>query len=85
VLSTRLTRPAFQEAVEATRIEPGVRYTFGPIVFTGKVLVQEGLKYPEVGIVDPVSQVPHRDIFEAAWKAFPIPANSEPGLASSYP
>jgi hypothetical protein len=33
----------------ATLIEPGVRYTFGPIVFT---FVEERFKYPEVGIVD---------------------------------
>jgi len=28
----------FDEAVNAVLIEPGVRFTFGPIVFTGKAL-----------------------------------------------
>src|SRR5713101_7274169 len=35
-LSTRLTRPLPNRRSMATLIEPGVRYTFGPIVFTGK-------------------------------------------------
>jgi len=35
-LSTRLTRPLSCRRSMATLIEPGVRYTFGPIVFTGK-------------------------------------------------
>ena len=34
--STRLTRPLSTRRSTATLIEPGVRYTFGPIVFTGK-------------------------------------------------
>jgi hypothetical protein len=35
-LSTRPTRPLSNRRSMATLIEPGVRYTFGPIVFTGK-------------------------------------------------
>src|ERR1700737_309041 len=35
-LSTRLTRPLSTRRSTAVLIEPGVRYTFGPIVFTGK-------------------------------------------------
>ncbi len=35
-LSTRLTRPLSNRRSMATLIEPGVRYTFGPIIFTGK-------------------------------------------------
>src|SRR6266481_4461037 len=35
-LSTRLTKPLARRRSMATLIEPGVRYTFGPMVFTGK-------------------------------------------------
>src|SRR5882757_7360002 len=35
-LSSRLTRPLSNRRSMATLIEPGVRYTFGPTVFTGK-------------------------------------------------
>src|SRR5216683_360704 len=35
-LSTRLTRPLSTRRSTAVLIEPGVRYTFGPIAFTGR-------------------------------------------------
>src|SRR2546427_451195 len=35
-LSTRLTKPLAKRRSTATLIDPGVRNTFGPIVFTGK-------------------------------------------------
>jgi hypothetical protein len=35
-LSIRLTKPLSKRRSTATLIEPGVRFTFGPIVFTGR-------------------------------------------------
>src|SRR6267154_5161400 len=51
-LPTRLTNPLSRRRSMATLIEPGVRYTFGPIVFTGKGPLFKSLQYAEVGIVD---------------------------------
>jgi len=77
-LSIRLTRPLCNRRSMATLIEPGVRYTFGPIVFTGQVF---GSRYRQF----PSPQVPHKDISQPPERPSPISANSEPDLVSSYP
>jgi hypothetical protein len=72
-LSTRLTRPLSNRRSMATLIEPGVRYTFGPIVFTGKgPLFKRASSIRKSVSSIPVSSSPAERYFEAAWKAFPI-------------
>jgi len=56
----------------ATLIEPGVRYTFGPIVFTGKgPLLKRASSIRKSVSSIPVSSSPAYRYFAAAWKAFP--------------
>src|SRR5712692_3889851 len=69
-LSTRLTKPLSTRRSTATLIEPGVRYTFGPIVFTGKgPLFKRASSMRKSVSSIPVSSSPAWRYFDAAWKA----------------
>src|ERR1700752_1500480 len=71
-LSTRLTRPLSTRRSTAVLIEPGVRYTFGPIVFTGKgPLLRSASSIRKSVSSIPVSSSPAYRYFAAARKAFP--------------
>src|SRR6266850_3307814 len=71
-LSTRLTRPLSNRRSMATLIEPGVRYTFGPMVFTGKgPLLRSASSMRKSVSSIPVSSSPAYRYFAAARKAFP--------------
>jgi hypothetical protein len=70
-LSSRLTRPLSTRRSTAVLIEPGVRYTFGPIVFTGKgPFLRSASSIRSVSSI-PVSSSPAYRYFAAARKAFP--------------
>src|SRR6476661_4474750 len=71
-LSTRLTRPLSTRRSTAVLIEPGVRYTFGPIVFTGKgPLFKRASRIRKSVSSIPVSSSPAYRYFAAARKALP--------------
>src|SRR5260370_31129845 len=71
-LSTRLTTPLSTRRSTAVLIDPGVRYTFGPIVFTGKGPLLRGASSIRKSVSSiPVSSSPAYRYFAAARKAFP--------------
>src|SRR5712671_487924 len=70
-LSTRLTRPLSNSRSTATLIDPGVRFTFGPIVFTGKgPLFRRASSIRKSVSSSPVSSSPAYRYFAAAWNPF---------------
>jgi hypothetical protein len=69
-LSTRPTKPLPTRRSTAVLIEPGVRCTFGPIVFTGKgPLLRRASSIRKSVSSIPVSSRPAYRYFTAAWKA----------------
>src|SRR5258708_3101474 len=71
-LSTRRTKPLSTRRSTAVLIDPGVRYTFGPIVFTGNgPLFKRASRIRQYVSAIPVSSRPAYRYFAAAWKAFP--------------
>ena len=87
-LSTRLAKSLSTRRSTAVLIDPGVRFTFGSIVFTGKpkalclaVLPVFGSRYRRFLF----PQALHRDISRLRGRPSSIPTNSESGLASFCP
>src|SRR5437667_149140 len=69
--SARLTKPLETSRSTATLIDPGVRLTFGPIVFTGKgPLFRRYSSIRKSVSSSPVSSSPAYRYFAAAWNAF---------------
>ena len=80
VLSTRLTRPFATRRSTAILIEPGVRSTIGPIVFTGKgPLCSRASSTPKSDSPSPVSSIPAAAYLVRARIAFIITSQTWSG------